>query len=1122
GDMPSFDYFMEELKSEKKYQDWLNEGKDADLFLDSFDEGIFEFKSFANFFIRLLTNNKERLGKLCLRISCRTAVWPEYFEKELQALFGEKQIAKYELCPLTRADVVVALQARGISKDLFLNEVNEKEVFALAGKPLTLELLMSIFEKNNSLPTTKVNIYTQGCNLLVQEPDPSKKTRAAMKPKLSLSQRMAIAERIAAATILGGKMAIVLEGSTGESEVHIEDLYGKEILDGLSIIVEEDQIREVLNTGLFSARGNSKVGWAHQTYGEFLAAKFCVRHQLSWGQLQKLLFHDPIGNNSFQVVPQLYEVAAWLASMNTHFFDKAVITDPEFLLLTDASVMTNSQKKALTEQLLLQLDRNELFDRWETFNNNNYKKLCHPKITEQLLPYIQDTSKGIVVRRSAIDIASACKITSLDSTLPHIVLDKKDNLTIRSRAAHAIAKSGSDESKKSLRALLGSNFNDDPEDELKGAVLEVLWPDHISIEELFTYITPPKKHNFFGAYHGFTDRHFVKDIRPQDVLVGLDWVEKNAIKAKDLEYTLRKLADGLLLKAWQSIDMPGVLEKFAKVIYARLKGHFEVISDYAVDDEIATSFQKSMESADNNRQRLIRELINLLSVDASEKSGRKGYILLPHGHIQLIYPKDLPWLIEWSNTEKNDVIKEILAEIIYRIADMTKVTHIELVREAREKNSFLKTDTHFWFEPVNLDSESATEQRKRWNMEQKWMKKRNKNENEELFQRIPLKDIEQLLEKAEAGDTDSWWRIHNALCLYQSDWDEEDIQKLPGWKVLDTKIQERIIRCGKEFILKEDSKPEKWLGIEKIYFPALAGYRGLSILYEQEREFVEGLSKEVWKKWAPIVIGMPVISNHPDKNSKLVTLAYKNAPNEIINTLDRLIDDEEKRYQSVHIIGLLDGCADERMSKFLLGKVQREGFNPKAFEDVMHYLLKHKVKAAKDYVKSLIKVPLSKDESEKEKSLVAAVSLLWNADSEDWKYIWGLIKKNKEFGHLLIDRAHDYPDRGSGILQQLSEHQLAELYLWLMNEYPPEKYFRPEGFHTVTPQISISEWRDTVLRVLVNKGTAESYKQVKKLAAALPQQPWLKQFTLIETKRIALEKSWQPLSIKEILNLTSN
>lgn len=1119
----TFDYFIDRLTNDPRYKNWSENGEPLHLFLDSFDEGTFSFPRFANSFSALLADNQEKIPSLYLRISCRTALWPSYMESSLSVLWGEENCQTHELCPLTKKDVEMALDAQGIDKKAFLAEVQSKDVSGLAGKPLTLNFLMDVFLENKGhLPDRKSDIYSRGCDLLVQEPQEWKKVNPPKTPKLNLPQKIAVAERIAIATLIGGKPTIVIENEDKllDNEVGITQFHGREIVDDVPVTLGDEEIKEVLNTGLFSARGNGKMGWAHQTYGEYLAARYIVRHQLPCKQIQSLLFQDPLKIGIFQVVPQLYEVGAWLASLELSFFDNAVLLDPEFLLLSDANVITDQQKQALVEQLLIRLDRGELVDRWETFNDTNYKKLNHPNIASQLQPYIEDASKDMVVRRAAIDIARACKVSSLEKLLVKIALDSNDNLSIRVHAALTVAHIGSDKSKQALKPLADAGFPDDPEDELKGAVLRALWPNHISNQEVFSLITPPKKRSFHGAYYGFVDKEFAESLRTEDVLPGLSWIEANALTPERLEYFLGTLSDAIMLKAWEEIADPEVLEKFAQISYERLNEFAGIVGDRALSEKIAAKFQTALEEQDDGRRSLIKRLAQIIH-EKDKKPGRKAFVLYHRSHVQLILPKDLEWFIQWLESEKDEEMQKIIAEIISSAFRVNDTSHIELVHKARQRNSFLEEETRFWFEPVELASESAKEQRERWSDEKKWQEKREKNEQEEILKVLSPTRITELLEKSEAGDMDSWWRLNNAMCMYDQELDDCKFEDLPGWKIIDEEVQKRIIEVGRKFLTEQECKPEMWLGQGKIYFPAIAGFRAIKAFHEREPEFIEKQGPEFWKKWAPITLGMPLVSNDRE-NGKIIALAYKHAPDEVIATLDVLVDHEAQRYNSLLINDLLEDCLDDRMSTFLLGKAQQQGFSPKASSDIIHFLLHHNDKATKEYVKSKIKVPLPTGEPEKVEIISSAASLLQNAVREDWEFLWDLMKKDKEFGRALVFRAHDSPLRGAGVLQDISESQLADLFIWLTNEFPPEEYKHPEGGGTVTPQISIGDWRDSVLRVLMDKGTTEACRQIDKVAVVLPQYKWIKRYTLVEARRIATQKSWQPPELGQLFSLVEN
>lgn len=60
-----------------------------------------------------------------------------------------------------------------------------------------------------------------------------------------------------------------------EEDVTIRALSGsKECVGENEFPIQQADIEEALDTGLFSSRGVGRMGWAHQTYAEFLAAYY--------------------------------------------------------------------------------------------------------------------------------------------------------------------------------------------------------------------------------------------------------------------------------------------------------------------------------------------------------------------------------------------------------------------------------------------------------------------------------------------------------------------------------------------------------------------------------------------------------------------------------------------------------------------------------------------------------------------------------------------------------------------------------------------------------------------------------------------------------------------------------
>jgi predicted NACHT family NTPase len=129
---------------------------------------------------------------------------------------------------------------------------------------------------------------------------------------------------------------------------------GREQAQGNEFEVGEDAMKEALGTGLFSSRGLNRLGWAHQTYAEFLAAHYLAQHQMTLTQMMNLIVHP--GDPEKKLIPQLHETAAWLARMMPEVFRKIMESDPEVLLRSDVATAEEADRAALVHALLEKCD----------------------------------------------------------------------------------------------------------------------------------------------------------------------------------------------------------------------------------------------------------------------------------------------------------------------------------------------------------------------------------------------------------------------------------------------------------------------------------------------------------------------------------------------------------------------------------------------------------------------------------------------------------------------------------------------------------------------------------------------------------------------------------------------
>ncbi|NQV36056.1 MAG: hypothetical protein HQ515_25420, partial [Phycisphaeraceae bacterium] len=380
---------------------------------------------------------KGHLSRLRLRIACRTVDWPVKLDQSLPRLWGEDELDAYELAPLRRKDVELAANVEGINATMFFEELNRTETIPLAIKPITLLFLLSAFKPHGHLPKTRTELYEAGCRLLCEEMNPN---RLDLRDHggaghLSTDQRMVIASRIAAVSLYCRKPAIHIGTSPqvlDNEDVPISELAGtKETLSGSHLPVTEDYIREVIGTGLFSSRGAYRMGFDHQTFAEFLAARYLDHSSLSSGKLLGMLRHQ--GDPEAHIVPQLSETAAWLAARNREVFDALVRSNPQVLLRADAAALSAEDRSSVVESLLNALQTGQANDQdWDL--HRHYIKLKHPGLADQLRPWITEKNRDLTARATAIGIASDCKVQELQGLLAEIALDQTGAERIRNDA----------------------------------------------------------------------------------------------------------------------------------------------------------------------------------------------------------------------------------------------------------------------------------------------------------------------------------------------------------------------------------------------------------------------------------------------------------------------------------------------------------------------------------------------------------------------------------------------------------------------------------------------------------------------------------------------------------------
>jgi hypothetical protein len=206
-----------------------------------------------------------------------------------------------------------------------------------------------------------------------------------------------------------------------------------------------------------------------------------------------------------------------------------------------------------------------------------------------------------------------------------------------------------------------------------------------------------------------------------------------------------------------------------------------------------------------------------------------------------------------------------------------------------------------------------------------------------------------------------------------------------------------------------------------------------------------------------------------------------------------------------------------------LAKAQSAGAKPGSVGDLLDHLLSHGSQPAAAYALSLISAPPPTEAPGRLLELAAADALMSHRPAESWDRIWAAIKADTQFGRELLEKFAHMPrsETVGRFMAEVSDVQIADLYLWLGAQYPHDRDPKHHGAHFVGPGQSVRDFRDALLRHLVSRGTQQSCNQVRRISQTLPHLGWMK-WTILEAEEQTRRKTWVPPKPQAIIALSQN
>lgn len=1041
-------------------------------------------------------------------------------------------IQVYQLAPIDIEDLIVAAKDNDISPEDFLQRLRELDSLTLATTPITLNCIISKFKESPGhfhVPLDRKTLFRDCClQLCTHHNDEEYAT--------TLEQRFKIAARIAAVMIYTNSYWIALDRSLPTPEATLS------ITDTLNSMSEQEElsVRDVLSTALFRGEKNLRT-FVHRSFAEFLAAIYLDTNNVP---LPRILEISRTSKGEF--APQLSETIRWLSEIRSDMAQAVVAREPYLLLSSDLSYVSAIDFEKFLHNLLT-LDDEYIYVSLTNDLREQRARINHPALGRLLPPYLTDKSRSTYLRRFITVMIDRFKIQGLDKELINIVLDTHEDDVLRRLAADAIYGVGTDDTKKALKPFIYGR-TDDPDDELKGYALLSLWPSYITASELFRCLSHPKRSGFFGSYQLFlSPDRLVSPINVNDLPIALDWASHQQ-RDHELPYSFGEIIAAIMRKGWDNIDDDRVLEAFASAALNRVLTFNPIFGESREDIGSGSGKQPTAEDylhsfiAARHKRRQILELLVPICLKHQFKS---------HELQSFVFRTDLDWLTQEiifeTNSEKTtywiELVTSILGQIVgwyFRSFQEADLPDIDIIYQACEQSTELQNSTKYYFAEWLFADPLVVKRR------EDYSEMRRRAEELEISPYDPpiLVRIETALQRVEVHNYKEWVNVVFALLLRpdgRGGWFnfDPDITDLEAWRICTPTIQKRIVEAAQDYVMFQanESNPgignqtseEDWFVTgQHIPYIEITGYLAIFLLLQETPAFIETIPITRWQRWSRVLLWFPFQSGirmdrqEQDKHRlelqyKLISITYKQIPQETISLLVSMINSENRQSQHIFVLYKFLHCWDEYIETALIEKAKDASLSPTALNELLEYLLNHKSVKAQELIEKIIKAGYRGDK-QREVAINAITAWFRHPIKFHWELIWNTMLRDEELGKAVTAKIADWEYNIAAFAGQMTENQIAGFYVWLENTYPHAQDPQVDGMHAVSSREEVGRLRDSLLGHLKGLGTPEAKAAIEYIAIQFPDYEWV-QFIRAELQRTIVENDWQPSSPSQILQL---
>jgi hypothetical protein len=1093
-DVPSESAFTRWTFDSPDWQRWRTSTDKLLLVVDGVDEGLVKIPGFVSFLAASLRN--EPLDRLKLILACRSAEWPVNEGPQLISLFGNfEKLPIYELCPLRQRDAELAAEKNGLKPHDFIQSVYQQKVVGMAALPTTLFFLLDEFREGGGFSGTHRQLYERGCERMSREIDAR---RAEALRQLRKTERVSspqeiyeAASRLAALLLVCGKSAIhtgQLEDADAASDLHISQ--------AADSTLTEDVMRDAIASALFTSRGPSRFGFAHQTFAECLASQFLSRLPLA--QIRSALCARD--GQQEHVIPQLAETAAWVAGAREDFFDHLCQIEPEVLLRSDVSKVQNPRKAALVTAVLEKVKRAELFD--DRNISRFFDALKHPGLAAKLQPFITDKSLHTVVRRMAMSIAGDCREAALTDALFAVIHDAAEDQHIREQAAEALGELIPSSRLNELIPLALGQVGDDPVDTIRGCALQKLVPAVWNVSQALPAIRAARNKIIGGSHWSLLHYHLPRHLTEADLPLVLGrmirWTQ-----CFDTLSSFEPLAEAAFVMALKNLHKRDIRKLVVRVWVVKQQRHHPL--PHSKESPIIKLFESDVY--------LRREFVAAIVNDPATPSD--DFYVVNGLRVSIFLRSDLEWALNQIAQCPPDRRAAWSTLISYASQPDVTCACWDLFLQRIEEIPELKAKFE-WLRAWDLDEPMARNAKAQW-LKHERLRKQFEQPKEKL-------DVEALTKAAladiAAGKTFRWIHLCDVLSLERNQtqvWHplKHDLTEFPGWKVADESRQNEIRAAARAFLLNHSDGFVE-IGARTNYFDP----GGVAIwLLKDEVLKDNALKTAVATKWIEALLGQ--FNSGSDHYQEIAVLAYELNPDMTLRGFLREAKNDDQKHGRIHCHWGFKKAWDSRFTAAALGLIREGALKAESTETLITFLGPIAPVEAAACARELLLPEAVADATLHDRTVGVLTSCVGAMPAAAWHFAWPIIEADLTLAEKVLLRASDRLDYDrKRFLPTLTERQLADLYLKLHTLFPPETDPpHSSGVSGVTPRQAVVWFRADVISALEARSTENACVELLRLANALPKHGLWLRWRLFNARMGKRRFGWSPPTSEALLLL---